>query len=113
MQQRGPGDTLPPIETVPLVTDETLRAIVTTLWDADEPLRFSTLRRRSGVAESARFNYHLQKLLRRCVRDTGDGYELTTQGDRFVAAMCAVPRIDDRADCPRVTPVVESVTLYG
>jgi DNA-binding HxlR family transcriptional regulator len=97
-EQRGPDDALPPMETLQLVTDETRRAIVTTLWDADEPLRFSTLRRQSGITESARFNYHLQKLLRRCVRDTGEGYELTVQGERFVAAMCAVPRLDDRSD---------------
>jgi DNA-binding HxlR family transcriptional regulator len=94
----GPDDTLSPMETLQLVTDETRRAIITTLWNADEPLRFSTLRRRSGIAESARFNYHLQQLLERCVRDTGEGYELTVQGERFVAAMCAVPRLDEQAD---------------
>jgi hypothetical protein len=80
------------------VTDESRRTIITTLWEADEPLRFSTLRRRSGIAESARFNYHLQKLLRKCVRDTGEDYELTTQGERFVAVMCTVPRLDGPAE---------------
>jgi len=97
-ERSGPDGTLPSMETLQLVTDETRRAIVTTLWGADEPLRFSALRRRSGIAESARFNDHLQKLLRKCVRDTGEGYELTAQGERFVAALCAVPRLDDRSD---------------
>jgi len=94
----GPDGTLPPMETLQLVTDETRRAIVTTLWEADEPLRFSTLRRRSGIAESARFNYHLQQLLERCLRDTGAGYELTAQGERFIAAMCALPKLDGAAE---------------
>jgi hypothetical protein len=93
-QRSGSDGALPPAETLQLVTDETRRAIVTTLWDADEPLRFSTLRNRSGIAESARFNYHLQRLLRRCVRDSGEGYELTAQGERFIAAMRTVPRLD-------------------
>lgn len=82
------------MESLQLVTDETRRAIVTTLWNADEPLRFSTLRRRAGIRDSGRFNYHLQKLRRRCVRDTGDGYALTAQGERFIAAMCAVPALE-------------------
>jgi predicted nicotinamide N-methyase len=97
-ERSGPDGRLPPMETLELVTDETRRAIVTTLSEAEEPLRFSTLCRRSGVAESARFNYHPQKLLRKRVPDTGEGYELTARGTRFVAAMCAVPRLDGRAD---------------
>lgn len=90
------GESLPSPETLRLVTDETRRAIVTTLWGADEtPLRFTELRHRSGVQQSARFNYHLQELLGQCVHDTGDGYELTDDGERFVTAMVAVPPLDD------------------
>jgi citrate synthase len=90
-----PRGTLPPMESLRLVTDETRRAILTTLWNADEPLRFSTLRRRAGISDSGRFNYHLQKLRRRrCVRDTGNGYELTADGEQFIAAIRAVPALE-------------------
>lgn len=93
-----PDGSLPSMETLQLVTDPTRRAIVMTLWTAeDTPLRFTTLRRRSGTEESARFNYHLQQLLGRCVRDTENGYELTAHGERFIAAMCTVPTLDRSA----------------
>lgn len=86
---------LPAAETLRLMTDETRRAILTTLWTADDtPLRFSTLRRRSNVGGSARFNYHLQQLRDDVVRDSGDGYELTARGERFVAALTEVPSLD-------------------
>jgi hypothetical protein len=89
------GDcSLPPVETLALVTDETRRAIVATLWNAERPLRFSTLRRRSGIEESSRFNYHLDRLREQCVRDTGDGYVLTLRGERFVEALAGVPTVD-------------------
>jgi len=92
-------EALPSLETLQLVTNETRRAIVTTLWKAeDTSLRFTTLRRRSEVEQSARFNYHLQKLLGKCVRAAEDGYELTVDGERFVAAMAAVPTLDDSDD---------------
>lgn len=93
-ERTDPHGTLPPMESLQVLTDETRRAIVTTLRDADEPLQFSTLRRRAGIGDSGRFNYHLQKLRQRCVRTTEDGYELTPAGERFIAALCAVPALE-------------------
>lgn len=99
VEQHGSDGTLPSMEALHLVTNETRRAIVETLWEADDaPLRFTILRQRSGVEESARFNYHLQKLLGRCVRDAAPGYELTPRGERFIAAMCAVPSPDGQLE---------------
>lgn len=99
-EDRGRTERLfPSSETLAVVTNETRRAIISTLWRADDaPLRFSSLRRRSGVDTSARFNYHLQRLRHRFVCDTGDGYELTADGERFVSALRAVPSLDDPSD---------------
>ncbi|WP_436930697.1 DUF7347 domain-containing protein [Halosimplex halobium] len=89
---------LPAPETLELATDETRRTILTTLWRAEGPLGFAVLRRRTGVDGSGRFNYHLQRLLGRCVRDAGEGYELTPRGERFVAALAAVPPVAEAGD---------------
>jgi hypothetical protein len=95
----GPDGELPTVETLQLVTDGTRRAILMTLWEAaDVPLGFTTLRRRSGIEESARFNYHLQRLSGPFVRDTGRGYCLTETGEQFITAMCAAPLLDERAE---------------
>ncbi|WP_436909126.1 DUF7347 domain-containing protein [Halosimplex marinum] len=97
--RRGTDGSLPPPEALELATDEARRAILSTLWRADDaPLPFAALRRRSGVDGSGRFNYHLQRLRGRCVRRTDGGYGLTARGERFVAALIAVPALDEAAE---------------
>lgn len=54
----------------------------------DRPvLGFSDLRRAVGMRDSGNFNYHLDKLRGRFVRNTDDGYQITAAGLRVVAAV--------------------------
>ena len=89
---------LPAPETFEVVADETRQRILGALHAApDAPLQFTVLRRRAGVAESTRFNYHLQVLLGAFVRETADGYDLTARGAAFVDAVSAAPSLDATA----------------
>jgi hypothetical protein len=79
-----------------LIAHDVRRAIRLALWGADgEPLEFSTLRHEAGVEESARFNYHLQRLVGPCVSDRDVGCELTPAGEQFVLALSSVPAVTD------------------
>ncbi|WP_254839585.1 DUF7351 domain-containing protein [Natronomonas marina] len=70
-----------------LVANDTRFDIIRTLWDADdEALSFSTLRDRTGVRDSGQFNYHLDQLVPRFVRNVPDGYELTYAGRQVIGA---------------------------
>lgn len=74
-----------------LLADETRIAILRELYavtanDGGEGLSFSTLRRRVGVSDSGRFNYHLDQLTGQLVRKTDDRYTLTRVGERLVHA---------------------------
>jgi DNA-binding transcriptional ArsR family regulator len=75
-----------PAEAFELLGDETRLAILRALADADEPLTFTRLRERCGVADSGRFSYHLRRLCEYFVHETTDGYELEPAGDRVIAA---------------------------
>lgn len=78
---------LPPEEAFELVADETRLGTLRVLNAADGPVAFGELRRRVGVDDPGRFNYHLQRLVGRYVRDAGDGYELSRSGLRVVGAV--------------------------
>ena len=74
-----------PIEQTPdatfdLLADETRLAIVRELGDAEGPISFAELRKRVGVQDSGRFNYHLDKLTGRFVSKRENGYTLTRAG---------------------------------
>ncbi len=96
MPERFPESDLD--DALAVVADETRIAIVRALWEAHvedpeaidgprgTPLSFSTLRERVGVADSGRFNYHLERLVPRFVRKRADGYVLTDAGARVVGA---------------------------
>jgi DNA-binding transcriptional ArsR family regulator len=79
-----------PVEAFDALADETRLAILRALADhqrerPDDPaLSFTELRKRAGVEDSGLFNYHLEKLLGRFVRDTGAGYELGYRGERVL-----------------------------
>jgi DNA-binding transcriptional ArsR family regulator len=60
--------------------------ILRALAAADEPLSFSELRQRVGIDDTGRFNYHLNELCGRFVRDGKAGYELGYTGERVVLA---------------------------
>ena len=93
-----------------LLADETRIRILSELYavrvDEVEPdgLQFSTLRRRVGVADSGRFNYHLDQLSDKLVMKTEDKYRLTPAGERLVRALVATDdesldykRLDDKS----------------
>jgi DNA-binding transcriptional ArsR family regulator len=70
-------------------------AILRALADADRPLPFTELRSRAGVADPGRFNYHLNELRDRFVRDAGEGYELNYRGKRLLVVAGDGVRTDD------------------
>lgn len=80
MQEADPTDALAALG------DETRIAILRALAEADDPLPFSELRRRAGVEDAGRFNYHLSTLREYFVREAEGGYALRQAGSRVVAA---------------------------
>lgn len=80
MQEADPTDALAALG------DETRIAILRALAEADDPLPFSELRRRAGVEDAGRFNYHLSTLREYFVREADGGYALRHAGSRIVAA---------------------------
>ena len=91
-----------------LLGNETRLGVVRALFAADGPLSFSALRAAVGVRDSGQFNYHLDKLRGSFVRETDDGYALTTAGTqvagsvvagRYTKAVAGDPVPVD-ADCP-------------
>jgi DNA-binding transcriptional ArsR family regulator len=95
------------IEAFAALGNETRLAILLALWEAYEPdapdegVSFSTLRERVGVRDSGRFNYHLEELVDRFVRETGDGYTLRRAGQRLVRTVIAGTGIEE----PTLEPV--------
>lgn len=65
-------------------------AILLTLWESYEPFEtdhsvpFSVIRRRIGMRDKGRFNYHLDMLTGHFVERTSNGYKLRPPGLQFV-----------------------------
>lgn len=79
---------LAPAEAFAVVGNETRFAILKALWESpDRPVRFSALRDRVGVRDSAQFNYHLQKLTGQFVRKSDDGYDFRSAGRAVIQAV--------------------------
>lgn len=73
-----------------LIANETRLGILEALWRAEEtPVRFTDLRKRVGMRDSAQFNYHLDKLRHQFIRKAEDGYELRHAGEKVVRAVLA------------------------
>jgi DNA-binding transcriptional ArsR family regulator len=79
--------TLSPDEAFEVLGNETRVAILSALGGADAPVSFSALRDRVGMADSGRFNYHLDRLTGHFVRKRESGYELRRAGERVVEAV--------------------------
>lgn len=88
------------IEAIKILGDETRLAILVALWEAQNPgspspeqnepgLAFSELYDRVGYEDTGNFNYHLGKLVGPFVRETDEGYALTTRAERVLHAMLA------------------------
>ena len=97
-----------------LVASEARFDILRALWElqneerddpsADESaVSFSTLHDATDVRDSGQFNYHLDKLVPRFVRQTDDGYDLTYAGTQVVGA--AVSGIYTDSDVTAVDPI--------
>ena len=92
------------------VASETRIAILRALWDdhtanpeeldgpRPEPVAFSTLRERVGLADSGRFNYHLDQLVPEFVQQREGGYVLTHAGASVVGAAVSGVYTDTDAD---------------
>ena len=90
----GQPSALAPDEAFLLLADETRVRILTelaTAWVEDWPglLEFSELRARVGVADSGRFNYHLQELVGRFVDRREDRYKVNFDGLRVYRSIVA------------------------
>jgi hypothetical protein len=109
------GDMTRATDAFAALSDETRLAILLTLWDAHErmhapePVAFSELRERVGTRDSGGFNYHLEQLVGRFVRKSGDGYVLRRAGWKLVRTVIAGAGIEEPTlartpigiDCPR------------
>jgi hypothetical protein len=103
-------DGLTPDEAFDLVASEARFDILQSLWEFSngdealaEPVSFSRLHDATDIRDSGQFNYHLDTLTPRFVRDAGDGYELTYAGAQVMAA--AVSGVYTDADVQSVDPM--------
>jgi DNA-binding transcriptional ArsR family regulator len=79
--------------------------------DPESPaLTFSELRDRAGVADSGRFNYHLDKLVGQFVVRTEEGYRLNVAGRNVAGALAAGVYADYDPD---PEPLDESCLVCG
>lgn len=84
------ADDLDPAEAFSLLGDDVRIEIIAVLAeDTRNPLPFSELHERVGLADSGQFNYHLSKLVGQFVSKSDEGYELTVAGDRLARAIKA------------------------
>ncbi|WP_435360662.1 DUF7347 domain-containing protein [Haloarchaeobius sp. DFWS5] len=102
-----PPDTSDALE---VLGNEIRMRILRELADTDEPLAFSELRRRVGVRDTGKFNYHLTRLCEYYVRECHDGgYELGRAGTRVITAAdpgrTAVSEADGSAATDETCPV--------
>jgi hypothetical protein len=108
-----------PEEVFAILGDETRLNVIRALWragalheyddvdDTASTVSYSDLRRRVGVDDNGRFNYHLSKLVPHFVRKTEEGYRLSTGGKRIARTVIAIAGTHDtevtdaaRTDCP-------------
>jgi hypothetical protein len=76
-------------EALDVVGDEVRLGVLRALVERDGPQSFSALRAAVGVADSGRFNYHLQQLVGRFVEKREDGYALRYPGAKVAHAVLA------------------------
>ena len=95
---RGPvqSASLEPVsETLAVLSEPDRLEILLLLYDADEPLAYSTLRASSSIEDKGRFNYHLRQLREFFAVKRGDGYELTEAGETVVRSILTDDRLLD------------------
>lgn len=82
-------DVLSPQQALSVLGDETRLDILQILGEADGPLSFSELFRRSDCETSANFSYHLRQLRDHFLQHTDDGYVLRQAGRKVIEAVLA------------------------
>lgn len=82
-------DALSPQQALSVLGDETRLDLLQILGEADGPLSFSELFRRSDCDTSANFSYHLRQLKDHFLQKTDDGYVLRQAGRRVIEAVLA------------------------
>ena len=75
-----------PTDALAVLGNEIRMAILRELADAEGALSYTELRKRVGLRDSGKFNYHLTRLCRYFVREVDGGYELGHAGTRVIAA---------------------------
>ncbi|WP_226004560.1 citrate/2-methylcitrate synthase [Natrinema salinisoli] len=85
----------PVSETLAVLSEPNRLEVLLLLYDADEPLAYSDLRRAASIEDKGRFNYHLRQLREYFVADRGDGYELTEVGRTFVRTVLTEDQLLD------------------
>lgn len=88
-------------EAFELLAHETRMAAMRALWEAGEPLRFSEIADRAGIADTGNFNYHFGKLAGHFVRKDDERYGLTRSGRQAMTAVIA----GDVTERPAFDPV--------
>ncbi|MFC7057364.1 winged helix-turn-helix domain-containing protein [Halovenus salina] len=69
------------------IADQSRLSILQALWELDgATASFSEIRAATGIDDSGKFNYHLDKLKPEFVRKEDDGYRLTSAGRRVIGA---------------------------
>ncbi|WP_137284905.1 DUF7351 domain-containing protein [Halorussus salinisoli] len=98
---------LSPDETFAILGHETRLAILSELWDLDDPLddpdstferkalSFADLRKRVGMRDGSQFNYHLTQLVGPFVRQTDEGYALRRAGWQIISTILAGTLTDE------------------
>lgn len=83
----GGDPPLSPDDAFAVLGNATRMNILQTLADADGPMAFSELQKRSDVSDSGQFNYHLGKLEGHFIAATDGGYQLRQPGRWVVGAV--------------------------
>ena len=73
--------------TLDTLSDRTRLELLTVLYDATEPLSYSTLRSRTSIEDKGRYNYHLRQLRGVFVETVDGGYSLTEAGEESVQTL--------------------------
>jgi hypothetical protein len=113
---------LTPDEAFAVLGNEIRLDIIRVLWNADaaheyddvsdtaETISYSELRRRVGVDDNGKFNYHLSQLVPHFIRQAPDGYRLSGAGKEIARTVIAVSgpeyveyQAEFEHDCPVCT----------
>jgi hypothetical protein len=97
-------------------------SILQALWETDDRVAsFSEIRTATGISDSGKFNYHLDKLQPEFVRKREEGYELTAAGRKIIGAAVSGSYTDndvtleplDVEECPECGDSLQAQYRHG